>query len=269
MSDLTERQIREKEYYNQYSKLNNLLDQDIDLSPILKVQTNEERRPWNSYWSIYEFAIHHFQTGMKILDFGTGPGENALRFSHIGYEVYGFDISDENIKVANALFKKHARNAEFKVATAESLPYADESMDIIVGIDILHHIDIPLAIKECYRVLKKGGKAYFREPVDVPLLDRIRNTWLIKLIAPKNKSFDNHITHDERKLNAIESQLVQETFEISKTYHFDILSRFDKFIRSGANPKPSVLEKIDYWLMKTFPFMQNLGGTIIYELEKK
>jgi ubiquinone/menaquinone biosynthesis C-methylase UbiE len=269
MTELTARQKREKEYYDQYSQMNNLLDQEIDLSPILKVKAKEERRPWNSYWSIYEFAINFYQEGMSILDFGSGPGENALRLSHIGYQVHGFDISDENIKVAKALFEKHGRSADFQVATAEALPYGDESIDIIVGIDILHHIDIPVAIKECYRVLKKGGKAYFREPIEVPLLDRIRNTWLVKLIAPKDKSFDNHITHDERKLNALESKLVQETFEVSVTHHFDILSRFDKFIRSGSNPKPSILEKIDHWLMTTFPFMRNLGGTVIYELTKK
>ena len=173
---LTERQKREREYYNKYAVMHNPAKAKVNLSPVLSVLNGEERRPWNSYWAVYEFAINEFKPGAKLLDFGTGPGENALRFAHIGYEVEGFDISEKNIEIATELFSKNEKIGNFQVSFAEELPYSDETFELIVGIDILHHVDIEESINECHRVLKKGGKAFFREPVEVPVLDRIRET---------------------------------------------------------------------------------------------
>jgi len=266
---LTERQKREKEYYNQYASLNNPINDNIDLSPITSPMKGIEKRPWNSYWAIYEFAINNYTNNDdRLLDFGSGPGDNAYRFSHIGYHVEGFDISDKNVEIATELFKINNRSANFQVCFAESLPYADESFDIIVGIDILHHVDIEKSLIECKRVLKENSKAFFREPVDVPLLDRIRETKIVQLFAPKSVSFERHITEDERKLNSIDDQIIKSIFPKTKKHYYFLFARFDKFYRKGSDPKVSILEKLDYYLLKTFPFLNNLCGTVIYELEK-
>ena len=151
---------------------------------------------------------------------------------------------------------------------AETLPYENESFDIIVGIDILHHVDIEKSIQECYRVLKTGGKAFFREPVDVGLLDRIRETKLVKFFAPKKTSFELHITEDERKLNKNDERIISQAFPKMRKHYYFLFARFDKFYRKGSDPRPSILEKLDYALFKVFPFIKYLGGTVIYELEK-
>lgn len=266
--NLTERQQRERDYYNQYAKLHTPSVENIDLSPVTKVIEKIERRPWNSYWAIYQFAINHYSEGKRLLDFGTGPGENALRFAKIGYDIEGFDISEQNIEIAKDLFHKTGLKGEFQVSFAEYLPYEDDSFDLIVGIDILHHVDISHSIRECYRVLKYGGKAFFREPVEVPFLDRIRESSIVKKFFPKNASFDNHITEDERKLNWKDERTIRSVFPKVKKHYYFLFARFDKFFREGADPKPSFLEKLDYTIMKMFPFAKRLGGTVIYELEK-
>jgi SAM-dependent methyltransferase len=38
-------------------------------------------------------------------------------------------------------------------------------VDVVFGIAILHHLDLDLAAREVRRVLKKGGRAIFQEPV--------------------------------------------------------------------------------------------------------
>lgn len=264
---ITERQKREKEYYDQYAS-SHVIKSEIDLNPIIGPMTGKETRPWNSYWAVYAFAIKNYVKGSRLLDFGSGPGENALRFSHIGYEVEGFDISDKNIEIAKSTFENYKREGSFQVAYAEKLPYEDNSFNLIVGVDILHHVDISQSIAECHRVLKNGGKAFFREPVEVSSLDYIRNTRLIKKIAPKDVSFENHITHDERKLNSLDEEIIRKQFPKLKKHYYSVFSRFDKFLRKDNNQKTSLLEKIDYILIKYIPFFKYLGGTIIYELEK-
>ena len=270
MPELSERQQREKEYYDQFSS-NFDINKKIDMAPIHGPIQATEKRPWNSYWAIYEFAIRDFRKGNIVLDFGSGPGENALRFSEIGYFVEGFDISKNNVFTANKLFQHHRRTDQcnFQVGVAESLKYPNGYFQTIIGIDILHHIDIPTSIKECHRVLQKGGKAYFREPIEIKFLDWIRRTKLVRFFAPVEKSFELHITEDERKLNSKDFQDIKSIFKNIKCHRYLLFSRFDKFFRDGADPKPSILERLDHFLFILIPGLKYLGGVVILELTKE
>jgi ubiquinone/menaquinone biosynthesis C-methylase UbiE len=51
------------------------------------------------------------------------------------------------------------------LVSAHDLPLPDESVDVVFGIAILHHLDLGLSAREVNRVLKKGGIAIFQEPV--------------------------------------------------------------------------------------------------------
>lgn len=266
---LTERQKREQEYYDEYAKTYDV-NQKIDMAPIDGPMSGKETRPWNSYWAIYDFAIKYFKKGNRLLDFGSGPGENAVRFATIGYDVEGFDISQKNIDTANKLFEVNnlKEKGNFQITSAEKLDYETESFDLIVGVDILHHVDIPKSVSECYRVLKNGGRAFFREPIEVPLLDMIRNTKIVKMFAPKEKSFELHITEDERKLNSKDVEIIKNIFPNMVIHRYLFLARFDKYLRDSEDPKPSFLEKVDHFLMKYIPGVKHLGGVVIFELRK-
>lgn len=265
-AELTDRQKREKEYYDQYASSFDL-NRQVDFSPV----NSSEKRPWNSYWAVYQIAAELFTEGSSLLDFGSGPGENALRFTRIGYQVEGFDISESNIEVSRKLFERYecASKGNFQVSPAEILPYQDNTFDMIAGVDILHHVDIKKSVSECRRVLKPGGTAIFREPVEVPVLDKIRNTGIVKFFAPKSKSFELHITDDERKLNSDDIKIIESIFPSMELKRYSILARFDKFFREGSDPEPSFLEKLDHLLMNNIPFLKYLGGVIIFVLKKE
>lgn len=273
--ELSERQKREKEYYESYAQKFDL-DQEVDFSPIKDQITGKEFRPWNSYWRTYQLPIISFKENpskskdQTLLDFGCGPGDNGLRLASIGYKVTGFDISESNVEVANRVFERNgmADRGTFVVSTAEELKFEDSSFDMVVGIDILHHVDIPLALKEVHRVLKTGGKGVFREPIEVPILDMIRNSWPVRVLVPNEASLEAHITEDERKLNSIDLKVIQEIFPKTRVERSLILSRFDKFIRKPGNKKASLLEKIDYLLMKVIPGYKYLGGAAVIVVEK-
>ena len=57
-------------------------------------------------------------------------------------------------------------NTEFHIMDAADMSaFADQSKDIVVIFDILHHIpDWRKVVRECHRVLKVGGKLFLEEP---------------------------------------------------------------------------------------------------------
>ena len=106
----------------------------------------------------------HFRSAdQKLLDFGCGKGEYSVLLSKSGYEVFGFDISPNNIAIARRLAGKYeaSERTHFQVGVAERLDYPADYFDVIIGTDILHHVEISQALSECSRVLKKGGIAIF------------------------------------------------------------------------------------------------------------
>jgi len=263
---LTERQQREREYYEEFSQMRKIIECSFD--PVL----GKEKRPWNSYWFVYEFVLQNYNPeNCKLLDFGCGAGISSVRFAKIGYEVWGFDIASNNIAIAENLAKKYKFDDRtyFSVQTAEQLKYPSEFFDIIVGIDILHHVDINQAITECSRILKKDGIAIFREHIEVPILDRIRNTRIVKYLVPKGKSFEHQITEDERKLTANDILIINKVFPKLSTQRFTFLSRLKQFIPKPKDGRSLSLEKIDYFLLKTFSFLKHFGGSIVLILAKK
>ncbi len=93
--------------------------------------------------------------GVRLLDVATGPGYVAARAAERGGSVVGLDIAEEMVALASRL---HPRLA-FRVASAEALPFPDDSFDAVVGNFAMLHLARPeLAVAEFYRVLIPGGR---------------------------------------------------------------------------------------------------------------
>lgn len=199
------------------------------------------------------------------MDFGCGWGENTVVFAHLGYDIEAFDISEQNVGVTRSLAEKYGVSDKIKVQVeaAECLSYPNEYFDVISGVDILHHVDIPKAVSQCHRILKLGGVAIFREPLSNMLFDGIRNTSFVKRFFPNDASFDLHITEDERKLNQNDLRLIKDVFPNCHIDYFRILSRIDKVVPSWAR----AAEKLDYRL-RFLPGLYCWSGTIVLMLTK-
>ncbi|MEI0496111.1 methyltransferase domain-containing protein [Brachyspira intermedia] len=92
----------------------------------------------------------------KLLDIGAGTGYliNMLKDKEMA-EFYGLDLSEEMIKIAKS---KNIENAQFILGSANKLPFDDDAFDIVTCIQSFHHYPYPNeAMREAYRVLKKGG----------------------------------------------------------------------------------------------------------------
>jgi SAM-dependent methyltransferase len=102
--------------------------------------------------------------GKRVLDYGCGAGENTAALAARGASVIGLDLSPELIKLARRRLELHGQQAEFAVGSCHDIPVADESLDMLFGMAILHHLDLEIAAREVWRVLKPGGLAIFSEP---------------------------------------------------------------------------------------------------------
>jgi len=88
------------------------------------------------------------------VDIGCGTGAFTARFLKYGFKLSGIDISPNCIKYAAEKYP----NVTFKVGDAERTNYPDQIFDIVFLSGVLHHFqDLSVIIRECYRILKKGG----------------------------------------------------------------------------------------------------------------
>ena len=96
------------------------------------------------------------------LDVGTGPGVFPIFISKALPEIRfkGIDLSPVMIELAkkNAIDEGVKERMEFEVGSAYSLPYEDHSIDLLLCINTLHHLDRPVDFfNEVARALKENG----------------------------------------------------------------------------------------------------------------
>ena len=94
----------------------------------------------------------------RILDVGCGTGGNLEMLANFGV-AEGVDVSDDALE-----FCKYKGLTVHK-GLAESLPFGDESFDIVTALDVIEHLDDDIAgLKEMHRILKTGGKTLIFVP---------------------------------------------------------------------------------------------------------
>jgi len=149
------------------------------------------------------------------------------------------------------------------VAGDNHVPIEDGCADRVVMVDVLHHLyDQPGALDEVARLLRPGGVAYFREPLDVPLFDRIRNTALGRRLAPKQVGLEHHITEDERKLDAADLELIRRYFPDLRIERSLVFARFTRILPV----KDASAQQFDQRLTRLMPFLARFGGAGVVTL---
>jgi ubiquinone/menaquinone biosynthesis C-methylase UbiE len=147
-----------------------------------------------------EYAYHALGdvAGKRIVDFGCGSGANSVLLANRGAHVWGIDISEDLLRLAKRRLAVSGREkgASFIAGSAHDMPFPDDSIDVVFGIAILHHLDLDLVSQEVRRVLKPGGRAIFQEPVrNSPVVRFVRS--LIPYRAPDISPYERPLTDAE------------------------------------------------------------------------
>lgn len=94
------------------------------------------------------------RSGPKVLDLGCGTGGYSYRLRELGFEVTAVDRNPSYVARARSL----GLNAE--EAPGEKLPFADDSFDTVVLVEVLEHIPdeaIPALLEEVRRVARNNA----------------------------------------------------------------------------------------------------------------
>ncbi|HEY1507995.1 MAG TPA: class I SAM-dependent methyltransferase, partial [Solirubrobacteraceae bacterium] len=100
----------------------------------------------------------------RSLEIGAGTGYFSLNLLQAGAvrEATCTDISPGMIQTLGTNAERLGLDVRTARADAESLPFADESFDLVLGHAVLHHLpDLRRAFREFHRVLRPGGRIAF------------------------------------------------------------------------------------------------------------
>ncbi len=115
-------------------------------------------------WIAPAFAALGKIEGRRVLDLGCGHGMAAVVLARRGARVTACDLSAGYLREARARAAANGVRIDCVAAAGEMLPFADGAFDRVWGNAVLHHLDLPRAAQELYRVLAPGGRAVFCEP---------------------------------------------------------------------------------------------------------
>jgi ubiquinone/menaquinone biosynthesis C-methylase UbiE len=120
-----------------------------------------------------------------VLDVGCGTGATleAILGGHPEVHAWGVDLSAEMIARARVRLgvpdERANGQVDLRVADAEHLPLPDDSVDLVVCVDSLHHYPDPAAaLREMRRVTRPGGGLVIGEWRLAEALRQLMN-WLL------------------------------------------------------------------------------------------
>lgn len=105
-------------------------------------------------------AILQLSPPLRYADLGIGDGMLTLMLAEVARSVTAVDVSPEMLaQLANRAKKKGIDNIELVEGEIEDLPLPDESHDVVVASQALHHAAKPAAcLAEARRILVSGGR---------------------------------------------------------------------------------------------------------------
>ncbi|MDP3791008.1 MAG: class I SAM-dependent methyltransferase [Candidatus Omnitrophota bacterium] len=118
-------------------------DNPLYVFELTKANASKERLEFHG--AVIAFLLKNYPASShpKVLDFGSGVGSDAIKFSEKGHQVSFADIPGKTAKFAEYRFKKRNINACFVPITGEALNLK-EKYDIIICFDVLEHISNPI-----------------------------------------------------------------------------------------------------------------------------
>lgn len=216
--------------------------------------------------------------GKRVLELGCGAGEASVFLAKQGAEVTATDISGEMLLVATRLAQKNGVTIATEKALSHTLPFPDNSFDIVYCANLLHHVDLEETVSEVRRVLVDGGVFVAWEPLaHNPVINVYR------------KMADQVRTADEHPLTMSQIKAIKKTFQsvqAEMTWFFTLAVFLKFYFIDRIHPNQErywkkiiydfdsiaklylFLEKIDRIFLKCFPFLKRYCWNVVLRCQK-
>jgi ubiquinone/menaquinone biosynthesis C-methylase UbiE len=117
-----------------------------------------------STWILSHIKQNHNEEKLSLLELGTGPANFWVKTKALVPKAWQLSLSDLSIgmiEAAKEATKDFTNQIDYQVIDAQSIPFEDNSFDIIMANHMLYHVpNIDKAISEIRRVLKPDGRFY-------------------------------------------------------------------------------------------------------------
>ena len=185
--------------------------------------------------------------GKGVLEIGSQSWEWCLfRYGYRPAQLTCINISQAELESGRTQSAKLQFACDFCEMDAHKLDFADASFDMVFGVAILHHLDFALAMREIHRVLRKGGKIVFMEPLRHNPVAR-----LVRWFTPQAR------TPDELPLGRHELRLIGRNFEMDNYYSelFSVIGAIvtKPILKNPINPVTKFCNAIDDHLAAIVP----------------
>lgn len=135
--------------------------------------TNSLEKDWENVWrgeSIQEITkddpayklvggiLLKYPNGCRILDAGSGLGRWVFYWQGTGCKAYGIELVAKAVERSKEYAQKNNLGCQFIIGDVRNMPFSDNFFDIVMSFGTIEHfLDSSKAVKEFYRVVKKGG----------------------------------------------------------------------------------------------------------------
>ncbi|HFC53426.1 MAG TPA: class I SAM-dependent methyltransferase [Gammaproteobacteria bacterium] len=244
------------------------------LAPVPEYVIKRYRK--SKHWRVFpkELIYREIQQYVKqlgreatICDFGCGDAINSCEIAKIvdNTKIFAFDISPDLVEVAKKRIRINGLEGRVEciVGDAEKGDLKGRNFDIMLALDILHHVDVKKAVPPLIEATRPGGLIIVDEPIAYSeLLKRIRD----KVPVEKDAS------PDERQLTKQEISYLCGLLDNVNIWYFRLFSRFSRFLRNRNKIDQGypltklallTLGWLDVGLITLLPFLEQLSGGIV------
>lgn len=102
------------------------------------------------------------RAGIRCLELGCGTGEFTARLADSGCELTAIELSPVTAELARGRVGDRAEIVVGNLETGEGLE--GREFDAIVGVSVLHHVDLDACFAHTFAALRNGGRYAFSEP---------------------------------------------------------------------------------------------------------
>jgi len=167
------------------------------------------------------------------VDLGTGAGFTAFAVAGVSNRVIASDVTEPMLRQAQHLGQERGiNNLGFIQNTAEALPFANESIDLVTSRVSAHHFrNFEKALDEAQRVLKNSGSLLMADSV-APEDDDITR-WMNTIELRRDFS---HVKN--RTISRITEMLTERGFAVVENSYPRIYLRFNEWTaRTKVSPE--------------------------------
>ena len=228
-----------------------------------RVFEDKQRQPLDKYYDLSSYVYKAFYSSIRnlikkdffVLEYGCGMESQINDLASITKNKYAFDLSDYAIEQNKLMYPE----IEFRVMDAHKLEYPDKFFDIIYGVSILHHLDLPIALSEIERILKPGGYLIFLEPLGHNyFINRFRKN------TPEQR------TEDEHPLMVKDIDMIKTYFSLKETKYYCLFPLVAYALFKNKTPKfiTYLCRYIDIITFTIFPFLRKYAWIVVLNGKK-